>query len=166
MILHTILTGCTHFNPLPPHGGRRVSGRGLVRKGSFQSTPSAWRETLRRFYGVPADRISIHSLRMEGDRLRTLVKHPPLISIHSLRMEGDYREGCSHGVCSISIHSLRMEGDLAVLRRFCTTGISIHSLRMEGDIRSPTMGGVSRRFQSTPSAWRETFLRQDSSCSI
>ena len=36
---------------------------------SFQSTPSAWRETPRNcFTGWKID-ISIHSLRMEGDRL-------------------------------------------------------------------------------------------------
>ena len=58
-----------HFNPLPPHGGRQVHhGKGVARVdisihslrmegdttfritgvfyGAFQSTPSAWRETL------------------------------------------------------------------------------------------------------------------------
>ena len=79
-----------HFNPLPPHGGRRVNvgekDLGLI----FQSTPSAWRETLRpiifsedfifqstpsawretKVYGISGNvdlNISIHSLRMEGD---------------------------------------------------------------------------------------------------
>ena len=37
----------TYFNPLPPHGGRRLIGR---------------------IYNV-LDTISIHSLRMEGDHL-------------------------------------------------------------------------------------------------
>ena len=60
----------------------------------------------------------------------------------------------------ISIHSLRMEGDpkqpvLCVLR----TAISIHSLRMEGDGFSFKFEEVSRTFQSTPSAWRETCLQ-------
>ena len=80
-----------HFNPLPPHGGRRddftksrydfyISIHSLRMEGdfivfrtisppvSFQSTPSAWRETILRSR-VSIDRtISIHSLRMEGDR--------------------------------------------------------------------------------------------------
>ena len=79
-----------HFNPLPPHGGRphfagfvivtldisihslRMEGdkNGYPQKkhiSSFQSTPSAWRETgamhrIERLYYI-----SIHSLRMEGD---------------------------------------------------------------------------------------------------
>ena len=35
-----------HFNPLPPHGGRRAVIRVWTGDGAFQSTPSAWRETL------------------------------------------------------------------------------------------------------------------------
>ena len=35
-----------HFNPLPPHGGRRLSSYLPSMTFSFQSTPSAWRETI------------------------------------------------------------------------------------------------------------------------
>ena len=35
---------------------------------AFQSTPSAWRETLFHVLQVPDASISIHSLRMEGDQ--------------------------------------------------------------------------------------------------
>ena len=81
----------TYFNPLPPYGGRQVRSHFLD---SFR-------------------RISIHSLRMEGDSIlpgdSQAMNHfnplPPYggrqpgkpvytliitISIHSLRMEGDY----------------------------------------------------------------------------
>ena len=34
--------------------------------------------------------------------------------------------------------------------------ISIHSLRMEGDAMRETQGVEAVKFQSTPSAWRET----------
>ena len=34
-----------HFNPLPPHGGRRNGESYVVNAATFQSTPSAWRET-------------------------------------------------------------------------------------------------------------------------
>ena len=79
---------------------------------SFQSTPSAWRETS----SCPIIRnicsISIHSLRMEGDQPSNYQCWQSEISIHSLRMEGDpgynYETRC---VMTISIHSLRMEGD-------------------------------------------------------
>ena len=36
-----------YFNPLPPHGGRRCPLWKRWMKREFQSTPSAWRETLR-----------------------------------------------------------------------------------------------------------------------
>ena len=35
----------THFNPLPPHGGRQATIDGVHLCSTFQSTPSAWRET-------------------------------------------------------------------------------------------------------------------------
>ena len=34
---------------------------------TFQSTPSAWRETMEMFEKCDIEFISIHSLRMEGD---------------------------------------------------------------------------------------------------
>ena len=80
-----------HFNPLPPHGGRLCD---LVLFSplyiSFQSTPSAWRETRSPVLSLDLDPISIHSLRMEGDdRLSITTICRICISIHSLRMEGD-----------------------------------------------------------------------------
>ena len=58
---------CIHFNPLPPHGGRPLfSVHDFVDK-IFQSTPSAWRETLCPGGNMVHIVISIHSLRMEGD---------------------------------------------------------------------------------------------------
>ena len=40
--------------------------------------------------------ISIHSLRMEGDRAETTLNLRLSISIHSLRMEGDYSNNSRH----------------------------------------------------------------------
>ena len=79
---------------------------------TFQSTPSAWRETPPlNTIGASVD-ISIHSLRMEGDSSPDTAE-PMLhdISIHSLRMEGDIRICDTLQILCISIHSLRMEGD-------------------------------------------------------
>ena len=83
---------------------------------SFQSTPSAWRETQQCHFIVSIIGISIHSLRMEGDMLtggNTRTKS--IISIHSLRMEGDITNGEYNTIRNISIHSLRMEGDDSML---------------------------------------------------
>ena len=102
----------------------------------------------------------------------------PCISIHSLRMEGDRSGKLSNSQIHISIHSLRMEGDIYRMLRIQNKIISIHSLRMEGDPDTttevqtteyfnplPPHGGrqtnhysetLTSPFQSTPSAWRET----------
>ena len=104
-----------YFNPLPPHGGRPVTVSSPSAQNPFQSTPSAWRETP---VGIPE-------------------KQKCNISIHSLRMEGDRRIKRKTAFNSISIHSLRMEGDLGDMVQFAYDHIiSIHSLRMEGDLQS------------------------------
>ena len=56
----------------------------------------------------------------------------------------------------ISIHSLRVEGDHAMEKGDYPQSISIHSLRVEGDadVYAEIMG--AKKFQSTPSVWRET----------
>ena len=78
---------------------------------TFQSTPSAWRETPPlNTIGASVD-ISIHSLRMEGDNVCDCPVCIHYISIHSLRMEGDIRICDTLQILCISIHSLRMEGD-------------------------------------------------------
>ena len=102
---------------------------------TFQSTPSAWRETQHITNNANNAIISIHSLRMEGDYARKNLTNRNIISIHSLRMEGD----C--GNCKGSQQH---------------TDISIHSLRMEGDFANASTLFPVNVFQSTPSAWRET----------
>ena len=125
--------------------------------------------------------ISIHALRVEGDRsipLYTLWRFLFLstpsgwratrrddgvcrflrISIHALRVEGDgypiwyeWKDG------SISIHALRVEGDLFLVRRAELVRISIHALRVEGDHDRHLDDDVTHQFLSTPSGWRATF---------
>ena len=146
----------------------------------FQSTPSAWRETIYIPASVYDIDISIHSLRMEGDRRR--YGHRPTYTTFQSTPSA-WRETCRMGrkyaQQGISIHSLRMEGDPAGKRSCRILAISIHSLRMEGDPAQthtgmiggnfnplPPHGGrlgtvsvlrIRFPFQSTPSAWRETY---------
>ena len=152
-----------YFNPLPPHGGRQAWDRLRSGGGTFQSTPSAWRETIRRetsatstwdliiaFQSTPSAwretytsfltfilyHISIHSLRMEGDVLGVTIHNTDrIISIHSLRMEGDQSALRQGQKCS-HFNPLPPHGG----RHGSSTvarqvhSISIHSLRMEGDM--------------------------------
>ena len=103
---------------------------------SFQSTPSAWRETF-----VPREPFT----------------HKLFQSTPSAWRETSFSTP-SPIVSCISIHSLRMEGDCYVpLYSECPKSISIHSLRMEGDYDITAQSDPENAFQSTPSAWRETF---------
>ena len=171
--------GC-YFNPLPPHGGRPHCSAIALAIPGFQSTPSAWRETRRH---CARNSMSNHFNPLPPHGGRLFVPREKFIfnaiSIHSLRMEGDRTAPKSWQNTIISIHSLRMEGDGNVPQRHrCRGEISIHSLRMEGDSKLtaprrkaknfnplPPHGGRlcntrssdhGRLFQSTPSAWRET----------
>ena len=172
-----------YFNPLPPHGGRLAYRSACRWKNDISIHSLRMEGDTILFYTLKTSEISIHSLRMEGDRRVPVITPQPCgISIHSLRMEGD-RElpDAVPAARRISIHSLRMEGDLGVfLVHALELGISIHSLRMEGDLTFsiwsidsahfnplPPHGGRLIQslpiphfctFQSTPSAWRETYI--------
>ena len=103
----------SHFNPLPPHGGRPAGSGGITMTITFQSTPSAWRETGQDHGTRLCRSISIHSLRMEGDYIDLgylcggvyFNPLPPHGGRHIDLVDGD-------PAIIISIHSLRMEGDL------------------------------------------------------
>ena len=105
---------------------------------SFQSTPSAWRETYVSSDAFAASHISIHSLRMEGDR-----PHPRWTQFRS------------------HFNPLPPHGGRHWIDGFFDkfAKISIHSLRMEGDAYSTMLFSTIKSFQSTPSAWRETAQR-------
>ena len=158
LLLPFFLFSRSHFNPLPPHGGRPVLTSILRSNPAFQSTPSAWRETSFSiklssdliFQSTPSAwretaRQQIHaflavqfqstpSAWRETEIVPTL-RLSKYISIHSLRMEGDVSFLLRFQSMCISIHSLRMEGDYKiVLNGTYGISISIHSLRMEGDI--------------------------------
>ena len=111
--LRSILERRQNFNPLPPYGGRlHIS---TITFGNV--------------------RISIHSLRMEGDWVGD-IENAVLFHFNPLPPYGGRRRHCPRNSTSnrISIHSLRMEGDgQGGLFFFRRPEISIHSLRMEGD---------------------------------
>ena len=81
----------------------------------FQSTPSAWRVTLHPSVLGNGHQISIHTLRVEGDRSGFVGRLLTWISIHTLRVEGDFAQySAAFNDWFISIHTLRVEGDMAV----------------------------------------------------
>ena len=174
---------------------------------SFQSTPSAWRETKSAWDFSSSLAISIHSLRMEGDRNTSAAVRsaqyfnplPPHGGRHHLTVQGtDFRHfnplpphggrlkpfefharqsafqstpsawrktlcSCTYSFIVRNFNPLPPHGGRLYILDECklTERISIHSLRMEGDAK--ILFHVKRFliFQSTPSAWRETFRGAD-----
>ena len=146
----------------------------------FQSTPSVWRETCNLCRNAGCSMISIHSLRVEGDKQRCLkLQRPFSISIHSLRVEGDLlSQGCRGlarnfnplppcgGRPNVIVSDLldavfqstpsvwRETENISISPE--VLAISIHSLRVEGDQCIPPPQIHPATFQSTPSVWRET----------
>ena len=109
---------------------------------TFQSTPSAWRETTYPFSSILNHLISIHSLRMEGDPWDVAWDVLKLIiSIHSLRMEGDSASSARNRSFSL-FQSTPSAWRETLLQNYndVQNQISIHSLRMEGD-RSSHLSG-------------------------
>ena len=147
-----------NFNPLPPHGGRQLHYLSPRVRISFQSTPSAWRETVAlvvvlpmvcAFQSTPSawretTFFSLHTycnfhfnpLPPHGGRQLHSGTLFPLVAFQSTPSawrETDLFNSC---LCCIhiSIHSLRMEGDTPIYKyKLVQALISIHSLRMEGD---------------------------------
>ena len=103
---------------------------------SFQSTPSAWRETNSSSCSILRQFISIHSLRMEGDLSAAVVRYL-FCDFNPLPPHGgrpiSYKQYCFEFVFQSTPSAWR---ETAV----CITG-NDHDL-----------------FQSTPSAWRETSI--------
>ena len=153
-ILFTILS----FQSTPSAWRETIQAARIRKSLPFQSTPSAWRETCRNISRRNESRISIHSLRMEGDT------HRRGWNSHGSRFQSTpsaWRETeneISYSCESGDFNPLPPHGGRQFLISTVPDGeiISIHSLRMEGDDGSTWLQLESGEFQSTPSAWRET----------
>ena len=100
----------------------------------FQSTPSVWRETTPQDFFDKLDRISIHSLRVEGDVLR--------------------RETARRGGIFQSTPSVWRETMSTPSTGLVSSFQSTPSVWRE--TKFVYMHKNDRGFQSTPSVWRET----------
>ena len=135
LLLPFFLFSRSHFNPLPPHGGRPVLTSILRSNPAFQSTPSAWRETS-------------FSIKLSSD---LIFQSTP----------SAWRETWPPHMCRVVLpyfNPLPPHGGRHWIDGFFDkfAKISIHSLRMEGDAYSTMLFSTIKSFQSTPSAWRET----------
>ncbi len=140
-----------NFNPLPPHGGRLMPIVIFFFSPAFQSTPSAWRETL-----LP---ILSHLLKMYFNPLPPHGGRPVNGTAGNHRLY--FNPLPPHGgrpvhldiyrfVVDISIHSLRMEGDCIPISRILQT-CHFNPLPPHGGRRRILSGGnVMSHFNPLP----------------
>ena len=123
-----------NFYPRPPGGGRRSNTPTSARRLRFLSTPSGWRATAAHRIRRRHDLISIHALRVEGDR----AGHSCIGFAHYFypRPPGGGRLKAHKIVNDEFVFLSTPSGWRATHRR--------------------TRRGLSRRFLSTPSGWRAT----------
>ena len=149
----------------------------------FLSTPSGWRATKDDLGYRGAWPISIHALRVEGDRRGRVLRSRQGISIHALRVEGDLKTPGAQrtrtnfyprppgGGRPATVPPARLlpldfyprppGGGRPLLLYLCSQNaeiISIHALRVEGDSPALSLLLYSRPFLSTSSGWRATFI--------
>ncbi len=159
-LLQTVkLPAMRDFYPRPPGGGRPASlSRQIYEsKNFYPRPPGGGRRDLslrcrsqKDFYPRPPGGGRRHVTWRKS-------KHR-LISIHALRVEGDKRENGSADRGNISIHALRVEGDQVTL--------SAQSRRVNFYPRPPGGGRLTdfppearnSTFLSTPSGWRATII--------
>ena len=146
-----------HFNPLPPHGGRHDAFLKETFYNDFNPLPPHGGRRQGNFLRNDLESISIHSLRMEGDSVRTVQRTageyfnplPPHGGRHTTRPRNDlwwtfqstpsaWRETCRR-ISACPVH-----------RYF--NPLPPHG----GRLNSPWRLASHESFQSTPSAWRET----------
>ena len=152
------LVRCRDFNPLPPRGGRQFSFAVLVNHLAFQSTPSAWRETLYchdgavgicRFQSTPS---AWRETAASGCRLLQRQHFNPLPP-RGGRPQGTIDD---YQIIGISIHSLRVEGDVVMLISDVLPKLFQSTPSAWRETRQASLPCCPILFQSTPSAWRET----------
>ena len=146
-----------NFNPLPPHGGRLGLKNLTIQANLFQSTPSAWRETVVKSSLYPTISISIHSLRMEGDRWKSLHRsqksHFNPLPPHGGRLGATNTTSTSRTFQSTpsAWRETRLSRNFFRFFPFQSTPSAWRETQRLGKSPEPKI------FQSTPSAWRETF---------
>ena len=78
-----------YFYPRPPGGGRPFCISKDICVYNFYPRPPGGGRLSHSMFPRTAETISIHALRVEGDKIAPFVKHLHYISIHALRVEGD-----------------------------------------------------------------------------
>ena len=150
----------TNFNPLPPHGGRHFFTCAINAICHFNPLPPhGGRLSCRHKY---LNALHFNPLPPHGGRRYSILKKngEERISIHSLRMEGDFVTKWRYGLMwyfnPLPPHGGRPATELCICKQkiFQSTPSAWRET-------AAIMQHVDRcLFQSTPSAWRETMRRK------
>ena len=124
----------------------------------FQSTPSAWRETSLSESVSISEEISIHSLRMEGDFCQyasgfTLCHFNPLPPHGGRRSHSEIGRNHIKDFNPLPPHGGRLNDIVDSLLPLHFNPLPPHGGRLSRE----TFFSTCVPFQSTPSAWRETY---------
>ena len=142
VVLVALFPRCFNFYPRPPGGGRPFCISKDICVYNFYPRPPGGGRLSHSMFPRTAETISIHALRVEGDKIAPFVKH-----LHY-----------------ISIHALRVEGDKSIFDRLRRRIRNFYPRPPGGGRRYHSRTGSERLiFLSTPSGWRATthFLRGD-----
>ena len=90
VVLVALFPRCFNFYPRPPGGGRPFCISKDICVYNFYPRPPGGGRLSHSMFPRTAETISIHALRVEGDKIAPFVKHLHYISIHALRVEGDF----------------------------------------------------------------------------
>ena len=148
-----------NFNPLPPHGGRLVQDGVSVSAADFNPLPPHGGRHPYHYQGCLLRQISIHSLRMEGDKgCRTARQHGRIFQ----STPSAWRETSAYSPDRYSFpyfNPLPPHGGRPYGSRVIQCPLNFNPLPPHGGRRKTTCGmSTQAAFQSTPSAWRETAL--------
>ena len=127
-----------YFYPRPPGGGRLGRAGAVCDDQRFLSTPSGWRATFGWLAAQPAGLISIHALRVEGDR-RTAASWRSTPDFYPRPPGGGRLNQCGMQLIEILFLSTPSgwRATDGIIREFYGITISIHALRVEGDPAAP-----------------------------
>ncbi len=151
-----------HFNPLPPYGGRRLTPGRCPTEGNFNPLPPYGGRQHSSAQLDTARYISIHSLRMEGDR--TFARFAA--SLDAFQSTPSVWRETSFVTNPFSL--TKFQSTPSVWREtycsFRTFGGTEHFNPLPpygGRHQKEAMRSANGTFQSTPSVWRETTTQKN-----
>ena len=151
VVLVALFPRCFNFYPRPPGGGRPFCISKDMCVYNFYPRPPGGGRLSHSMFPRTAETISIHALRVEGDKIAPFVQHLHYISIHALRVEGDHQHSTRiRPRCNFYPRPPGGGRPASQGKSDLEDGISIHALRVEGDEVMRCYSGHFENFYPRP----------------